>query len=116
MTNPLDQDRVRELALSLPEAVESSHHGTPDFRVRGKIFATLPPNSNDAVVKIAPADLDLFTHNDPETFRDAWAGRWLRIDLTRVDPDLLDRLLIDSWCLVAPKKLVKVYKADDVEP
>src|SRR4051812_7307777 len=33
----------RQLALSLPEAMEGSHMGHPDFRVRGKIFATLGP-------------------------------------------------------------------------
>src|ERR687895_325612 len=32
--------QARELALSLPEAVEQDHHGRPSFRVGGKIFAT----------------------------------------------------------------------------
>jgi len=31
----------RRLALALPEAVEGSHFGNPDFRIGGKIFATL---------------------------------------------------------------------------
>ena len=31
----------RRLALSLPDAEESSHMGSPDFRVGGRIFATL---------------------------------------------------------------------------
>jgi hypothetical protein len=34
-------DAFRRLALSLPEAAEIGHMGHPDFRVRGKIFATL---------------------------------------------------------------------------
>ena len=34
-------DDFRNLALSLPEAVESAHMDHPDFRVGGKIFATL---------------------------------------------------------------------------
>jgi hypothetical protein len=34
-------DRVRRLALALPEAVEADHHGRPSFRVAGRIFATL---------------------------------------------------------------------------
>jgi hypothetical protein len=33
-------DRVRELALQLPEATEQDHHGRPSFRV-GRIFATI---------------------------------------------------------------------------
>jgi hypothetical protein len=35
------QDDFRRIALSMPEAIESSHMGHPDFRVAGKIFATL---------------------------------------------------------------------------
>ena len=31
----------RRLALLLPETVKGSHHGHPDFRVRGKVFATV---------------------------------------------------------------------------
>ncbi len=34
-------DDFRGLALALPEAIESAHRGDPDFRVGGKIFATL---------------------------------------------------------------------------
>ena len=34
-------DDFRQIALSLPEASESAHMDHPDFRVRGKIFATL---------------------------------------------------------------------------
>jgi hypothetical protein len=35
----------RRIALALPEAVEGSHFGNPDFRVGGKIFATLSPGA-----------------------------------------------------------------------
>jgi hypothetical protein len=31
----------RRIALALPEAVEASHFGKADFRVGGRIFATL---------------------------------------------------------------------------
>src|SRR5438132_8889105 len=33
--------QFREIALSFPEAVEAAHMGHPDFRVGGRIFATL---------------------------------------------------------------------------
>jgi hypothetical protein len=38
-------DEARHLALALPEAVEQDHHGFPSFRVRGRIFATLPDDT-----------------------------------------------------------------------
>ena len=34
-------DRFRRIACGLPDAVESAHMGNPDFRVGGRIFATL---------------------------------------------------------------------------
>jgi predicted DNA-binding protein (MmcQ/YjbR family) len=45
-------DESRELALSLPETVESAHMDHPDFRVGGKIFATLGPKEAWGMVKM----------------------------------------------------------------
>jgi hypothetical protein len=41
----MDADDFRRMALSLPGAEESSHMGAPDFRVGGRIFATLASQS-----------------------------------------------------------------------
>jgi hypothetical protein len=50
-------DDFRKLALGFPEAIELAHMHHPDFRVRGKIFATLGYPDNDfAVVKLTPAE------------------------------------------------------------
>ena len=46
-------DQARKLALALPEAVESSHMGRPDFRVSKKIFASVHDPSR-LVVKLTP--------------------------------------------------------------
>jgi len=109
----LTQDHVRRLALALPEANEASHQGHPDFRVRNKIFATLPPDGRTAVLKITPADLDDLIQSDTETFRDIWDGRWLSVNLDRVAPEVFYKLLVDSWRLTAPKTLVGAYNADN---
>lgn len=42
----------RKLARSFPEAEERSHMGHPDFRVGGKIFATLGPDGDWGMVKL----------------------------------------------------------------
>src|SRR5437667_9793363 len=48
-------DDFRQLALSLPETAESAHMNHPDFRVKGKIFATLGPAGTDwGMVKLTP--------------------------------------------------------------
>jgi hypothetical protein len=46
----------RELALRLPEATEGTHHGVVDFRVGGKIYATLAyENQGCGVLLLTPA-------------------------------------------------------------
>jgi predicted DNA-binding protein (MmcQ/YjbR family) len=44
----------RKIALSFPETEEESHMGHPDFRVSGKIFATLGPDEDWGMVKLTP--------------------------------------------------------------
>jgi hypothetical protein len=42
----LTLDLARALALALPEATEQEHHEMPSFRVRGRIFATVPDGTH----------------------------------------------------------------------
>ena len=55
----MEQDEFRALALTFPEAVESSHFDTADFRVRGNIFATLRRADGRAVLKLSPDEQQL---------------------------------------------------------
>jgi len=69
-------DDFRSIALGLPGAVEASHMDHPDFRVGGKIFATLGyPNAGFGVVMVTPQDQDLLMRDHPKTFAAA-AGKW----------------------------------------
>ncbi len=69
----------RRLALALPDAEERGHMGHPDFRVGGKIFATLGyPREGWAMVKLFPDQREKFTASDPEAFvpvKGAWGKR-----------------------------------------
>ena len=59
----------RRLALSLPETAESAHMGHPDFRVRGKIFATLGyPDQEVGMVKLTPGQQREFVLAEPAVF------------------------------------------------
>lgn len=50
--------------------------GHPDFRVGGKIFATLGyPDARFGVVMLSPQDQDLLVRDHPQTFTPA-AGKW----------------------------------------
>jgi hypothetical protein len=48
----MTEDEARDALLSFEGAVEGSHHGHPDFRVRNKIFATLRPGQSRAVLRL----------------------------------------------------------------
>ena len=47
-------EQFRRLALSMPGAVEGEHHGHPDFRANGRIFATLLPDGERGMVRLSP--------------------------------------------------------------
>jgi hypothetical protein len=63
-------EQFRRLALSFPEAYESSHMRHPDFRVRGgKLFATLAyPDKKWGMVKLTPEQQEEFVGAEPEVF------------------------------------------------
>ena len=101
----------RRLALELPEAVESAHMGHPDFRVGGKIFATLLPEPGWAMVKLTPDEQEAFVHAAPDVFSPV-PGGWGRGGATRVAlPKAKVGVVRDgiaaAWRLRAPKKLVE---------
>ncbi len=105
-------DDFRKMALSFPEAVESAHMSHPDFRVCGKIFATLGyPDDDSAVVKLTPAEQKHFVHSAPEVFR-AVKGAWGRRGATnvRLATGKLAKVreaLALAWHNAAPKRLAK---------
>jgi hypothetical protein len=96
------------LALSLPEATEKSHFGKADFRVRNKIFASLPDGAT-AVVKLSPEQQDMAMSSEPAVFSPAagaWGRQgWTRIALDGADGKTLQSVLRMAWRNVAPKSL-----------
>lgn len=59
----------RKIVLALPETEERSHMNHPDFRVAGKIFATVGyPDKTRAMVKLSPEDQHYFSKDYPEVF------------------------------------------------
>ncbi len=98
------------MALSLPEVVEASHMGHPDFRVGGKIFATLGyPNARFGVVMLSPQDQDLLVRDHPQTFAPA-AGKWgasgsTTIVLRGASKRAVTMALEAAWRKRAPKRL-----------
>jgi hypothetical protein len=105
-------NEFRELALSFPEAIESAHMRHPDFRVGGKIFATLGyPNKDSAMVKLPRNEQREFIRSNPDVFQPA-KGAWGRqgstiVYLPAATIDIVREALIAAWRNAAPKRLSK---------
>jgi hypothetical protein len=104
----------RRLALGLPEATEGAHMGKADFRVRGKIFATLGwPDARWGVVKLMPEQQEVVVAAEPATFvpvKGKWGKRGAtQVRLSSADRATLDSALTSAWRNVAPKKLAKSF-------
>jgi len=77
-------EKFRCLALSIPGSSESAHMGHPDFRLGGRIFATLGyPDEKCGMVKLAPAQQKKFLAEAPGVFSPC-AGVWGRRGATAV--------------------------------
>jgi hypothetical protein len=94
----------RRIALSLEGAEESSHMGQPDFRVGGRIFATLAAAKQGyGNVKLTPEQQAEFVAELPEVFIPVGGG-WGRggmthIRLSAVNKDVLEGALRAAWKL-----------------
>ena len=104
--------QFRKIALSLPEAIESFHHAHPDFRVGGKIFATLGyPDDSFAVVMLDPDEQAFYTRVDSKVFAPV-KGEWGRkgstlITLRAAKAAIVRDALQAAWEHRAPKRLLK---------
>lgn len=102
----------RKLALSLPETEERRHMDHPDFRVAGKIFATLGyPDNSCAMVKLSPEDQHYFSKDHPGIFvpvKGAWGRRGATtIRLKAANKDVITKAIQAAWRHIAPKRLLK---------
>ncbi|HEY6192744.1 MAG TPA: MmcQ/YjbR family DNA-binding protein [Bacteroidota bacterium] len=106
----MTENQFRAMALSLPEATEASHMDHPDFRVSGKIFATLAyPDKSRGMVKLSPKQQTFFMEEEPDAFTPA-QGAWGRqgatyVSLRNVTRKTMKKALEAAWTNNAPKRL-----------
>jgi len=106
----------RRLALGLPGASESAHMGHPDFRVGGRIFATLAyPDESWAMVKLTPEQQEAFVEAEPEVFVPVKGGWGVRgatsVRLRAATPRTLGPALQTAWRNLAPRSLIEGISA-----
>ena len=99
----------RRIALSLPGAKERAHMNHPDFRVNGRIFATLGyPDTNWGMVALTPEEQQEFVKEYPTVFKPV-NGAWGRQGATLVhldvaDEETLGRAITLAWQTKARQK------------
>src|SRR5580704_10208823 len=100
----MNAEDFRRIALSLKGAEEGSHMGSPDFRVGGRIFATLASQDKGyGNIKLTPEQQADFVDELPEIFVPIKGG-WGRIGMThvvlkKVTEDVLAGALRTAWSL-----------------
>jgi hypothetical protein len=102
----------RKLALALPEAEERTHRDHPDFRVGGKIFATLGyPDKSCGMVKLSPEEQHYFSKAEPDVFvpgKGAWGRRGATsVHLQAARKETLSKAIQAAWRNTAPKRLLQ---------
>ena len=105
--SPMNADDMRRMTLQMPEAEEKSHFGTPDFRVRNRIFASLP-DAERAVVKLTRERQEMLAGAEPAIFAavtGGWGGRADEDGLAAADEMTLKSALTTAWRNVAPATL-----------
>ncbi len=111
----MSADLFRKLALALPEAEEGAHMGHPDFRVGGKIFATLGyPDDGHGMVALTREQQEVLVEAEPAMFKSVKGGWGLKgatnVVLAAADEATLTSALDMAWRNTAPKKLLAAHR------
>lgn len=109
-------DAVREICLGLPGAEEVASHGSPDFRVAGRSFATYVINHHGdgriaLWLHVPPGAQELYLEAEPEVcFVPPYVGPrgWLGVHLDRgMDWNRIAALVREAYAYRAPAALLE---------
>lgn len=115
--------RLTKMALRLPETARQIYGSHAQFLVRKKTFAYFLDNHHgDGIVavtcKVLPGDNKVLAEAQPKRFylpayiaSRGWVA--LRLDVGKVDWDEVKELLLGSYALVAPKRLVESVMTEE---
>ncbi len=112
----MTQKDFRRIALSFPATSESAHMNHPDFRVCGKIFATMGyPDAAWGMVKLTPEQQEEFVGAEPAVFEPVKGG-WGRkgatsVRLKSIKKSSLRAALAAAWCNRASRALARQFEA-----
>jgi hypothetical protein len=97
----VNANQFRRVALAMEGAVEGSHMAHPDFRVNGRIFATIYPDNTRGMVQLTPDQQRAFLRDRPAVFEPA-SGAWGRggsttVILAAADVETVGEAMTLAW-------------------
>jgi hypothetical protein len=107
-------EELRTYALSLPATSEEPHFNYGSFRVKGKIFVTLPPGGELAHVFVAEELRDKALALYPAAIEPLTWGKkvvGVRVSLQKAKAEFVRELVRGAWMHKAPKALLKANAA-----
>ena len=110
------EEDVRRIALSLPETIEKSSYNTPGFRVKDKLFLRVRAEAEGGLVVFVNdlEEKEALLASDSEKFfttphYDGYPT--VLVNLPAVDVAELWELIVDSWRVKAPPKVLRQYES-----
>jgi predicted DNA-binding protein (MmcQ/YjbR family) len=106
--------RLRRLCLALPETMETSSWGHPNFRAGKKIFCAFEALGGRPSIAFRLTATEVKRLARQRHFfatpygRGVWVSRWIDVP---ADPELMAALIDRSYRQVAPKRLVLLLDA-----
>lgn len=107
-------ETVRTAALALPETTEEPHHHFGSFRVRGKIFVTIPPDDEHIHVFVSEQDREIALATYPDfTEKLLWGGKvvGVRVALPRARVAVVKALVRQAYEHKSAKSAARAPKA-----
>lgn len=108
---------VRREALALPEVTEQPHHDMTSFRVRGRIFATVPDTEHLRIM-LDEHEIRAAVSENPRSFHEFYWGKRLAclvVDLGDVTAPRIRELLTEAWLGKAPPALARRLRPESHE-
>ena len=96
----MTEEDFRTVLLALEGVEEGAHMGHPDFRLNGRIFASLMADGTRATLNLAPDEQAVLVQKAPDTFAPA-AGAWGRQGWTTVHLPAVRAPTLRSACVLA---------------
>ena len=96
----MELEAVRTAALALPVTTEEPHHHFGSFRVRGKIFITIPPDREHIHVFLSEQDREIALVIYPEfTEKLLWGGKvvGIRVALTKASTTAVNAMVRGAY-------------------